>query len=111
MELEEQIGKFKVSIGDSMRKRDRSPNYQGSDGMTTNIISYIVRESQSRLVWPKIPVNNADQNYSSREAGRSMNRNDHVSFGDINAINQASANKRMTASALTYNLKGPDSYG
>jgi hypothetical protein len=38
MELEEQIGKFKVSIGDSMRKRDRSPNNQGSDGNTTNII-------------------------------------------------------------------------
>ena len=37
MELEEQIGKFKVSIGDSMRKRDRSPHYQGSDGKSTNI--------------------------------------------------------------------------
>jgi hypothetical protein len=38
MELEEQIGKFKVSIGDSMRKRDRSPHYQGSDGKSTNIL-------------------------------------------------------------------------
>ena len=90
MELEEQIGKFKVSIGDSMRKRDRSPNYQGNDGNITNIILFIVRESHSRLVWPKMAsnnVNNIDQNYISREAGRSMNRNDHVSFGDINAIN------------------------
>jgi hypothetical protein len=87
MELEEQIGKFKVSIGDSMRKRDRSPHYQGSDGKSTNILRCIVRESQGRLVWPKIPANNLDQNFTSREAGRSMNRNDHVSFGDINAIN------------------------
>jgi hypothetical protein len=29
----------------------------------------------------------ADPNYSSREAGRSLHRNDHVSFGDINGIN------------------------
>jgi|LauGreDrversion4_2_1035121.scaffolds.fasta_scaffold78805_1 hypothetical protein len=32
----------------------------------------------------------ADPNYSSRDAGRSLHRNDHVSFGDINGINQTS---------------------
>jgi hypothetical protein len=32
VELEEQIGKFKVAIGDSIRKRDRSPN-QSNEGM------------------------------------------------------------------------------
>ena len=29
VELEEQIGKFKISIGDSIRKRERSPNNEG----------------------------------------------------------------------------------
>ena len=32
----------------------------------------------------------ADPNYSSRDAGKSLHRNDHVSFGDINGINQTS---------------------
>ena len=46
-------------------------------------------------------MNNIPQesNYSSREVGRSLNRNDHVSFGDINALNGVSAYKRMTSSA------------
>ena len=56
------------------------------------VYSPLVRESQSRLYWPKMNARDsgADPNYSSRDAGRSLHRNDHVSFGDINGINQAS---------------------
>ena len=52
VELEEQIGKFKVVVGDSMRKREKSPN-QSIEGKI-NWFNIVVRESQGRLYWPKM---------------------------------------------------------
>lgn len=74
MELEEQMGKFKSAIGDSIRKS--SPLRQNERKLRSMYNMLLIeRETAGRLHWPRMGGN---------ESGvKTLNKNDNLSFGEI----------------------------
>jgi hypothetical protein len=50
VELEEQIGKFKVSIGESIKKRERSPNISNEGKINNSIFSFSKRKPKQIIL-------------------------------------------------------------
>ena len=50
VELEEQIGKFKVSIGESIKKRERSPNISNEGKINNSILSFSKRKPKQIIL-------------------------------------------------------------